>query len=336
MNKIKLCLILILSLVILFSLNSYVLADGKKKIVIMQYQDFGPDSDAITSFLGGLEELEYTDKVEVEKFNAMQDKKVLAKKIDELKKRKDVSLIFSLGTIATREVIKGINDISIIFTGVGAPERSGIITNSNWKSSGANYTGVETPNYVSLGIQLIHNLIDFKTLGMIGISTAPSHKGAIQQVSNLSKELGVNLVHEYFDIRDKDGEKLNSTQVKENIKDALDKVLPKVDAFYVVTSKTFENNFDVFKELFLKYKVISVGDPIYIEKGIVMGIGRDYKVFGGQAAEYAVKILEGTKPSTLPMDIGKKLTIELNLNAAFAAGYSPSVDVLGAADKIYE
>ncbi len=334
MVKIKLLAILILGVAVVFFFNTYAMAAGKKKIVIMQYQNFGPDSDAINSFLGQLDKLGYTDKIDIEKYNAGQDKKLLGKMTDALQKRKDIDLIFSLGTLTTKEIIDKVKETPIVFTAVGAPERSGIVT--NWKSSGVNYTGVETPDYVSLGIRLIHNLIDFKKLGIIGISTAPSHKGAIEQVGNLSKELGIEMVADYFDIRDKDGKKYSSGQIKKNIADALNRVLPKVDVFYVVTSKTFDINFDVFKDLFLEHKIISVGDPIYIQKGIVMGIGRDYKVFGGQAADYAVKILNGTDPSTLPMDVGTKLTIELNLKAAFSAGYSPSVDVLGAADQIYE
>ncbi len=67
-----------------------------------------------------------------------------------------------------------------------------------------------------------------------------------------------------------------------------------------------------------------------------MGIGRDKIQFGKQCAEYSVQILKGKDPATLPMDVGKKFSILLNIKAASIVGYNPSIDILSAADEIYK
>ncbi len=80
----------------------------------------------------------------------------------------------------------------------------------------------------------------------------------------------------------------------------------------------------------------SAGEPIYIKKGLVIGIGRHKEKFGSQCAEYAVKILkDNADPGKLPMDIGREFSFALNIEAATLVGYNPSIDILGAADEIY-
>lgn len=309
-------------------------AEKKFKILTIQHQTFAPYTLSLKGFKQGIRSSVLSDQISLREYNAKTNLKNLDAYIKKLKKRNDIDLIFSIGTQATKRVVKNITHIPIVFTDLGAPEYSGIIT--DWKSSKANYTGVETKNYVSLGINLLHELISFKRIGMIYLKGAPSHEGTIQQIASLSKDAGFGFETKGFAYRDKFGKKLSNKLLRKGIKQALNEVVPKVDVFYVQISKIFDVNFDLFLDMFKKYNIPSAGDPVYIKKGLVMGIGRDKVQFGEQCAEYSVKILQGTKPAALPMDVGKKFAILLNIKAASIVGYNPSIDILSAADEIYK
>ena len=315
-----------------FAMNAH--GSGEYRILSVRHNTFAPYELSLKGFVDEIQKSEIAGKIQLEEYNAQDDLKALDSFIQNLKTREDIDLIYSIGTVTTKRMIKAVKDIPIIFTDLGAPETSGVVR--DWKGSGANYTGVETRNYVSISINLLHELIAFKSIGMIYLKGAPSHEGTIKQVTELSKKIGFEFVSKGFALRDENKNKYPREVIRQNIKDALNYVTPKVDVFYVQISGTFEKNFDLLFDSFKTYKVPSAGEPIYIKKGLVIGIGRNKEEFGSQCAEYAVRILEdGVDPGRLPMDVGRQFSFSLNLEAASIVGYNPSIDILGAADEIY-
>ncbi|MCG8617929.1 MAG: hypothetical protein MI802_17070 [Desulfobacterales bacterium] len=314
-------------------LSSGAWAEDPRRIVTVRHQTFAPYELSLKGFVNGVRQSPLSGNIVLEEYNANGDLKALDQFIQDLKTRGDVDLIYSIGTQATKRMVKEINTTPIIFTDLGAPETSGVVT--DWKGSGANYTGVETRNYVSIGINLLYELIAFKSIGMVYLKGSPSHEGAVAEVTKLSREIGFDYVTKGFALRDETGKKYPKEVIRKNLKEALDAVAPEVDVFYVQISATFSRNFDLFFDSFKEYQVPSAGEPTYIQKGLVIGIGRHKEKFGTQCAEYAVKILQGADPGTLPMDVGKEFSFSLNIEAATIVGYNPSIDILGAADEIY-
>ncbi len=308
-------------------------AAESRRIVMVQHQTFFPYELSLRGFVDGIRHSEMAGTVDLEEYNAKGDLKALGKFIQGLKTRDDVDLIFSIGTQTTQRMVKQIKDKPIVFTDLGAPETSGVVT--DWKGSGANYTGVETRNYLSLGINLVRELIAFNSIGMVYLEGSPSHDGAIKMVTNLSQDSGFEFVAKGFALRDENSKKYPKEMIRRKLQEALEYVAPKVDVFYVQISATFDRNFDLFLDAFKKHKVPSAGEPIYIKKGLVIGIGRHKEKFGSQCAEYAVKILNGSNPGDLPMDVGKEFSFALNIEAATIVEYKLSLDILGAADVIY-
>lgn len=310
--------------------------DGKKyKIAVIQHQDMILFSDAFDGFKQGLDQLGYTQKVSIEHFNAKKDIPKLDETIEQYTTRYDIDLIFAIGTRSAVGVAKKVKSIPMIYTGVTDPENSGLVT--DWKSSGANYTGIATPDYLTMGVKLLfENLEDTSSLGMIYLTGDPSHIGGVRGVEKFSKEAGFKFVYKGFDMRDKDNNLYPKEVLRQYIKEALDYVLPQVKLFFVQPSQSFYEHFDIFKDAFIKYGIFSAGDPMYIKQGIIMGIGRDIKEFGRQAADYSVKIFNGTNPSDLPMDTGEKFLIEFNLKAAELVNFAPPIMLLAATDIIYK
>ncbi|MCG8615477.1 MAG: hypothetical protein MI802_04625, partial [Desulfobacterales bacterium] len=122
---------LIVFSVLTFIVASQSLAETKaeppKKILAIQSQVFAPYERSFQGFQTGLDDSDYTGKIEVVHFNAQSDLALMEQKILEAKESKEFDLIFSLGTRATRAVMGKIHDIPVIFTDLAAPEYSGII-----------------------------------------------------------------------------------------------------------------------------------------------------------------------------------------------------------------
>lgn len=304
-------------------------------IAVVQHQQFLPFQHAHDAFIRNLGILgKQGDYRIVDDFNADSDIGALESKIKELAGRSDIDLIFTIGTHSTKRMVKAEKKTPIIYTIVGDPQYAGIVT--DWKSSGANYTGVETPEYYTKVVRLMHHFVGFKSLGMIYLKGSPSHEAGIRQISALSRELGFKFVAKGFPLRNEHRVRFPRDQIRSNMQSNLESVCPQVEAFFVQTSSTFTKEFDLFMTAFLKYRTISAGDPTNIKKGLVMGIGKDATRFGRQCAQYAVKILSGTAPADLPMDTGSKLSVDVNLKAAEMVGFEPPFELISGADNLYQ
>lgn len=304
------------------------------KIAIVQHIKFIGFEQAKAGFKERLNTLGYDSKIKIiEDFNALSDIAALEDKIKELSRRRDIDLIFSLGTHSTKQLVKSVPKTPFVFTVVGDPVTAGIV--QDWKSSGRNYTGVETPDYYSTVVRLMHTFVPFKRLGMVYLEGSPSHEAGIAQIKHLAGELGFDFIYEGFPLRNQDKVPYPREQICQRLDQALENVCSKVDAFFVQTSTTFTKEFSHFQAAFKKHRVINAGDPTNIHKGLMMGIGKDLHRFGEQCAQYAVQILEGTAPYELPMDIGTKLNIQINLAAARLIGYDPPFELVSAADNIF-
>ena len=307
------------------------------KIIAIQHQDFSPYTNAYKGFIDGLKISEYWENLSIELYNAKSDLTVLDKKIKEISKSNDIDLIFTIGTQSTKKITDKIKNIPIVFTGVGSPVDAGII--KNWKSSGRNITGIGTPYQLTKGIGQTYSLAKFGSLGITYLKGSPNHEAAVKEIKEFCKKTGVKFIYDSTPFKQKDGTPFPDDVVKEQLQKSLDYVLPKVDVFYVQPSATYEKNFTVFRRAFQKYKIPSIGEIIFIRKGIAMGVGPNDYVFGQQSAEYAIKILfNGVKPSDLPMDTGTKFTILVNLEAAELVELPTALimPVLNSADAIYQ
>jgi putative tryptophan/tyrosine transport system substrate-binding protein len=75
---------------------------------------------------------------------------------------------------------------------------------------------------------------------------------------------------------------------------------------------------------------------IYPEVGGLMSYGNDPLDNFRRAAIYADRILRGTKPSELPVQVRVKFKLVINLKAATALGLEVPAQLLGRADEVIE
>jgi len=73
-----------------------------------------------------------------------------------------------------------------------------------------------------------------------------------------------------------------------------------------------------------------------VRRGALATYGADYTALGRQGAVLADKILKGTKPADLPIEMPQKLNLVLNLRTAKAIGLTIPKEILLRADEVIE
>lgn len=348
MKKIVIGKLIVIFVMILFSIGLLFVRNCEASqvfnIAIIQHQQYPDYQRAHDSFILTLTKLsDHTRLVNendsflfkiVEDLNANSDINLLDKEIKRITSRNDIDLIFTIGTHSTERTIKATKKIPIIFTMVSDPVNAGII--SDWESSESNYTGVEMPEFFSEAIKLLYNVKPFKKLGMIYLEGSPSHEAGIKQIKELSKQLNFKFFYYGFPLRES-GKMRPRDEIRLEIEHALNIICPKVDVFFVQSSNAFSKEFDLFKRAFSKYKLLSSGDSINIKKGLAIGMNKDYRQFGQKCAIYAFEILKNKRyPKTLPMNIGKRITIELNIKSFRELKLEPSFELIAGSDNVYD
>jgi putative ABC transport system substrate-binding protein len=71
-----------------------------------------------------------------------------------------------------------------------------------------------------------------------------------------------------------------------------------------------------------------------VERGALASYGPDYHETGRQAARLVDKILKGTKPAEIPVEVNTKIEFAINLKVAKALGLTIAPEVLYRADRI--
>src|SRR5262249_40049554 len=74
----------------------------------------------------------------------------------------------------------------------------------------------------------------------------------------------------------------------------------------------------------------------FAKQGGLLQYGPDFRVLQRRTAFYLDRVLRGTKPSDLPIELPTKYILIVNLKAAKAIGLDVSSDMLSIADEVIE
>jgi putative tryptophan/tyrosine transport system substrate-binding protein len=72
----------------------------------------------------------------------------------------------------------------------------------------------------------------------------------------------------------------------------------------------------------------------YVEAGGLMSYGPNHNALWRRLAVYADKILKGTKPADLPVELPTKFELVINLKTAKQIGLTMPANVLARADRV--
>ncbi|MCP4021987.1 MAG: ABC transporter substrate-binding protein [Desulfobacteraceae bacterium] len=252
---------------------------------------------------GFMDELERSGvDISLDKYHANQDKDRLQQIITGIEE-KPVDLIYVFGTTSTKAVLKRIKIIPVVFNIVSRPVGSGII--ASWESSENNATGASNKVSVMNQLRALKKVVAFKRLGII---YNPDEQNSVLQrntVKRLENRLGFSL-REYH-IR-------NESDIEQNLpsmKDSVDAVFLPADSMIKSLGQKIMVTING-----LKIPSLSTVGSMVPEDNVLLGFVPKYYELGRLAAQKALQILSGKKPSDIPSSVLDHYNIYVNMKTA--------------------
>jgi len=331
MKKMKLNLIKTISIVLL--VVALMIVGGVSSLVGAQPLVIGitqivehPALDAARDgFIAALEEAGFKEGEDVvyDLQNAQGD---FTNAISIAQKFKDdkVDLIVAIATPTAQAALQVNREIPIIINAVTDPVAANLV--QSWESSGNNVTGISDAAPNKQQVELIPRFLpEAKNVGTIYNAGEVNSVVQIEVARETCKELGLNLIEVTVS---------NSSEVLM----AAQSLAGRVEAIYIVTDNTVVSALESVIKVCNQEKIVLIlADPSTVDKGALASYGIDYFSLGKKSGEIAVKIINGAKPSDIPIQTitdPKDLQFVVNLDAAKTIGLTVSEEIIKEADQI--
>lgn len=233
----------------------------------------------------------------------------------------DVDLIFAITTPVALAVKRATEETGtpVLFAPVTDPVGSGVV--DSLINPGGNLTGIRSGGNIPK--QLEWTLAIAPDTKRLYVLHNPDDASSIQALGDLKEAIVI------FDVE------LVIVEVRtpDEVKAALASIPEEVDAIFWLAAGLFSGNVASAVEASIEHKLpLSTGPPLF-KVGALMSYGIDYYKQGKQASRLAVRMLEGTDPSDLPVE-QSDFYLGINLQTAQAIGLDIPDDILQQADEI--
>jgi len=248
----------------------------------------------------------------------------IAEIASELVERK-VDIIVTGGPAQVVLAIKRVTSaIPIVFALAHDPVGNGLVASLG--RPGGNVTGLSAmaTDLAGKRIELLREMYSFRRLGILANGGDQGAMLEMGEVEAVARTLGIEIAK--FQV-----------QRAEDIALALEASKDQVQAIYVVadplvfTQKTRINTLAIAARL----PTIHAARE-YVEAGGMMSYGPNFANAFRRAAEFADKILRGTKPADIPVEQPTKFELVVNLKSAKAMGLTVPEIFLARADEVIE
>ncbi|MBU0464102.1 MAG: ABC transporter substrate-binding protein, partial [Proteobacteria bacterium] len=253
--------------------------------------------------------------------------------IKRLNNKKDIDLIIANGTWAGQDLANNEHSVPTIVCSTSNPIQAKII-NSEQDSGFSHVHARVDPTRFQRQISLFHDIVGFEKLGIAYIDTVAGRSyAAVEDIEAMASQLGFKV--EKCLLPDKvEGQKLIDMTVE-----CHKKLAQKVDAVYITvqTGVTLKSLPQLMKPLNEKeIPTFSQGGSNEVKHGVLMSISQaNYKYISMFHAETIAKVFNGAAPGDLVQIFEDPPKIAINIAEAEKIGFNPSVDILSAADEIY-
>ncbi len=255
--------------------------------------------------------------------------------IKRLNKKKDIDLIVAMGTWAGQDLATNAHATPTEVISASDPVASGIIRSV--EDSGYDHVHAQIDPYrYERQLRVFHDMVGFKKMGICYEDTEAGRSyAAIDKVEKIAKERGFEIVRSFTksDVAD-------TKLAEESVKQAFRELAKKSDAIYVTVQGGV--NYNSIPDL---VKIVNTSQiPAFsqsgseeVKYGFLASLSQaGFRYIGEFHAEIIAKILNGAKPRSLPQLFEEPPKIAINLKAAEIIGFNPPVDMLLAADEIYQ
>ena len=245
-----------------------------------------------------------------------------------------VDVIFVGGsTRATLAAMQATKTIPIVFTGVGDPVTSGLVT--NLARPGGNVTGLS-----GLGPELVGKCLELLTQAVPGVSRVAvlSRPGALGERTDKAMLTGAEVTGRALGVRLQFVEARGGPEDFDMFDRAFsDMTRARAGALTVLPSNMFTNERRRLVALAAKNRLPAVyTSREFVDAGGLMAYGPNVADLFRRAATYVDKILKGAKPGDLPVEQPAKFELVINLKAARSIGLTIPPSLLQQADHVIE
>jgi len=248
-------------------------------------------------------------------FDANQDKEKLRRIVKELDTSR-FDLIYTFGTMASQFAVQRIKDRPIIFNVVQRPIEAGVA--KSWDSSGNNATGASNIVSMESAFRTLALVMNIRKLGFIYYEKDPAPLYQKVDIEKAQAKFGFRMID--APVRDRAA-----------IPAVLKKLVSaKVDAVMFPSDSFVKANADLIVRTLNRHKIASIViiPEMVKENGAFMSLGPEYYQLGQLAAQSALEVLGGKKPSEVPIKTVQNLHIGVNLKTADKLGVNLPLQLL--------
>jgi putative tryptophan/tyrosine transport system substrate-binding protein len=237
-----------------------------------------------------------------------------------------VDVLVTAGTPATLAIKKATTTVLLVMIAVGDPVGTGIV--ESLARPGGNITGLTSisPELEAKRLELLKEVVpNLKNFAVLWNPQNAYQVNSEKEVQAIALILGLKVLSLGVSSRDQ-------------IEDAFKRIVQeRPDALIVLADRLFLHNRAPIMDFALKNKLPGVhAYRELIDAGGLMSFGPSYGDMHRRAAWYVDRILKGTKPADLPVQIPVKFEIVLNLKSAKAMGLDIPATVIARADEVIE
>jgi ABC-type uncharacterized transport system substrate-binding protein len=243
--------------------------------------------------------------------------------------------MIAMGTWAGQDLANDEHSTSTVVMSTSDPLASGIIRSV--EDSGHDHLHAKIDPYQhERQVRVFHDIIGFKRLGICYEDTDSGRTyAAIDKVEKVAKERGFEIVRSFTKSDVADGK-----LAEESVKKAFVQLAKRVDAIYVTEQGGVSyRSIPALVKIANSHQVptFSQSGSEEVKYGFLASISKaGYKYIGEFHAETIAKIFNGAKPRQLPQLFEEPPKIAINLRTAEVIGFNPPVDILLAADEIFQ
>lgn len=241
-------------------------------------------------------------------------------------KDEKVDVAVGIATPVALALANTIKDIPVVFGTITDPLGAGLVT--TLEHGEGNVTGMSDAIPTEQHIEMFKEIAGIKTLGYIYTSNEANSISSLELVKNACQKFGISLVTQAI---------TNSSEVKQ----AAETIIDRVDGIYLTTDNTVFSALSSLIQVFNKAsKPIFSGDVTgAMNGGCAIASGFNYYKAGRATGEMVLQILNGKKPSEMPvrfMTEPEDFDLLFDLDEAKKCGITIPEKYLSAANMIFE
>lgn len=261
--------------------------------------------------------------------------KMVPQIISRLNNKKNIDLIIAAGTKAGLKLATNDHHVPTLVISTTDPLAAGII--KSVEDSGFDHVHARVDPYRhERQINLFHDIIGFKKLGIAYQNTEQGRSyAALDSVKKVAHERGFKIVSCFTS-----DESADVRKDEESVKKCFATLGKTADAIYVTTQNGVNaDSIPALVNIANEYRIptFTQSHSEQVKYGFLMSISRaNFQYVGRFYAQTMAKIFNGAKPRDIGQLFEDPPKIAINLKTAELIGYDPPVDVLTAADEIFE